>query len=188
MRQNRIVTLAQAREAFPSLGESAACAQKLKAAIFEGIKECDMKQIMETLVQKAKQGDLAATKTLLDFVSKSAPTPQISVGARLNVAGRPPINGHRSLPAIDEPSEAEASLEELRCLVCDILQGDKLGKTLNGILQLLNQREDQPEISLELLLPVIDGMVVRGELSQAEGLYKLCRRMRAPRQPNENCA
>jgi hypothetical protein len=175
MQQNRTITLAQAREAFPSLGESAACAQKLKAAIFEGVKESDMKAIMEGLVKKAKHGDLAATKTLLDFVSKSAPAPQLSLGARLNVAGRP-VNGHAQAIAEDDLDPPDTAAEDLRLIVTTILHGDRLGKTPEGIRMLINQREGQAEIDALTLEPILDGMVLHGELEQSEGRYKLGRK------------
>jgi hypothetical protein len=175
MRKNQIVTLSQARRALPSLGESAACAQKLKAAIFEGIRESDMKEIMERLVKKAKQGDLAATKTLLDFLSKSAPTPQLSVGARLNVAARSPFNGHTTEL---EELEVDHSFEELRRLICVILRGDRLGKTADGILRLINQREGLAQVSPEMIMPALDGMLVRRDIVLQDGLYKLTGPMR----------
>lgn len=151
-----MVTLGQARAAFPSLGESAACAQKLKAAIFDGIREADMTAVMENLVSKAKDGNLAATKVLLDFVSKSAPTPQLSVGARLNVAGQGPVNGH----AGDD--------DEVRESVAGELDGDKLGKTADGLIRRLRGRHDAAAVA-----GAIDAMLADGELVAELGAYRL---------------
>lgn len=109
MRKNNSLILNRVRESLPSFEESAQCASKLKAAVFDGVTATDMKTIMQGLVDKAKSGDLAATKVLLDFVSKSAPTPQLSIGARMNVAGQPALNGDARQVNGDRGLQAKAA-------------------------------------------------------------------------------
>lgn len=118
-----------------------------------------MTAIMEGLVAKARKGDLAATKVLLDFVSKSAPTPQMSIGARLNVAGHRPVNGHNG----DD--------DEVRDAVAGLLQGDRLGKTTDGITRLLGGRHSEAAVA-----GAIDAMLSDGELVAEDGRYCLAER------------
>lgn len=61
----------------PPLPFSAECAMKLRDAMFGGITEHDMADIMKTFVAKAKGGDEKAAKLVFDVVNQSAP--QVSV-------------------------------------------------------------------------------------------------------------
>lgn len=70
----KILTLSEVRAALPSAVETAKAVDRLRAAVFGSIKVEDIQEIMGVVVQKAKAGDLKATRLLLDQVNgKSAP-------------------------------------------------------------------------------------------------------------------
>lgn len=69
-RTNQSFKLADARERTPPAPPSAV--EKLRAAVFESISVDDVKDLMEGLVKRAKDGDMAATKVLLGYISAGA--------------------------------------------------------------------------------------------------------------------
>ena len=95
MRQNNSLKLDDVRRTLPTLDAAAACAQKLKEAMFGGITETDMADIMKNLVKKAKEGDLKATKVLFDTVVKAQPAPQ-----PVRFIYPPSANGNGAHPAL----------------------------------------------------------------------------------------
>lgn len=88
--KHSVARLQDVERGLPQLDESAACAQAMKAALFEGVKAADMTAIMAKVVEEAKAGDLKAVKLLMEFVSKTAPSQHVSVGVRVNQAGHAP--------------------------------------------------------------------------------------------------
>lgn len=54
--------------AVPSRGDMRAWVDDLRASCFDAVTPGDMKAIMEKVVERAKLGDLAATKLLLDYL------------------------------------------------------------------------------------------------------------------------
>jgi hypothetical protein len=68
--------LAEIRKSLPPIDMAAQCATRLKQAMFDGITEADMGEIMKGLVKKAKEGDAKATKVLFETVLKASAAPQ----------------------------------------------------------------------------------------------------------------
>ncbi len=97
---NNSLRLADVKRSLPSFEESAQCAERLRAAMFEGITEADMKEIVKAQVDKAKGGDSKAAKTVFDMVAHSGPRVAITsyIGVSKQAAG-PSI---RALPAAGE--------------------------------------------------------------------------------------
>jgi hypothetical protein len=98
MRENNSLKLSEVRAGLPDFSEAAKCAAKLKAAMFEGVSEHDVAEIMKTFVAKAKAGDAKAAKVVFDVIAQSSPKTTVSVGVRANRAGEG-ANGNGHYPA-----------------------------------------------------------------------------------------
>ena len=69
----------------PAANNLPAMADKLRQAMFDGIKESDIKDIVANLVEKAKKGDKTALKFIFDYML-AVPRPDTAV--QVNVNGR----------------------------------------------------------------------------------------------------
>jgi hypothetical protein len=125
----------------PSLDESAACAQKLKSAMFEGVGETDMRDIMAGIVKKAKGGDLGAAKLLMEFVRNSGIKPQVSIGIR-SAGPSEPTNGNGAVHLLPR-AEAQTAQSCARLL-------GKLGpQTAADLAELSGYSEEAIEFALK---------------------------------------
>ena len=75
---------------------------KMRAAVFDGIREGDVKEIIATLVRNAKAGDVSACRMIFDYVlgGKGQASPMVAVGINVQEspapmpAPMPALNGH----------------------------------------------------------------------------------------------
>lgn len=114
MRSNNSVKLDELRRSLPAFDEAAACAAELRAAMFGGVSEQDVTDIMKTFVAKAKAGDAAAAKLVLSVVAQSAPRATLSIGVRGTMADGGTGNGHGQRMLAGSPASArEEAAQEL---------------------------------------------------------------------------
>lgn len=123
--KHSVARLKDVAAGLPSIDESAACAQKLKAAMFDGITEKDKATIMGKLKDKALSGDLKATELLLKVIGQAAPTPTYSVGVRVNQDGRQP--GENGVAPARIVGHLPSGMHTLRSACARLLTGGPLG-------------------------------------------------------------
>lgn len=136
---------------------------KLRQALFDAVKEADVKEIAEGLVKRAKEGDMAATRLLLTYVAGGA-QPTIKINKAMVVNG----NGH----ARGRPPKALAAVNH--ALIRKLLQGDRLGKTMMGLFTIAQR--DLPRLNQAAFFRSIDSMLRRGELTRDDDRILLAAR------------
>ena len=77
----------------PSVGD---WMQKLRAAMFDAVKEAEIKEICEGLVKRAKEGDAQATRMLFEYVLGGSRGPQVVT--QNNYTIRAPKKRTKALP------------------------------------------------------------------------------------------
>lgn len=74
--------LADARNIAPPVEVLSERAQALRQAVTESVTTDDVAEMMKAIVTKAKGGDLAAAKFVLDYLTGGAPKVQLNIGVR----------------------------------------------------------------------------------------------------------
>lgn len=125
--------LAEAEKLAPAPDGVGTWAAKLRAATEAAVTEADLTEMVRAISEKAKKGDLAAAKWLVDFLTpKPPPAPKVLV-KRVVVGrkGRRPREGRVVAGGDDDPAEDATSAEriarEQRLAVGEVLA--KLGPT-----------------------------------------------------------
>lgn len=99
--------------------EPGAWMEKMRDALFDGVTEADMTAIMKKQVEKAKSGDAAATKLIMDLVVAKSPTKQV-------------LNVYEAPQASDPTDAPQGSIRKVRRLADRAARGESLFHPADG--------------------------------------------------------
>lgn len=103
--------------------EPGAWREKMRDALFDGISEADMTAIMKKQVEKAKAGDAAAAKFVVELVAAKPPAPS----KQTLIINEAP----RAEP--QEPTRARAgSVDKIKALAARAARGESLHHAADG--------------------------------------------------------
>lgn len=111
-RSYHLPRLSEMQSLTPAPNGVGAWAEKLREAAYDAVKEADVQELIKSLMEKAKAGDLKAAKFVMDFLTGGAPKVQMQtviVHKRTKTTQRqapPPAKGERHSPDLDELMEA----------------------------------------------------------------------------------
>jgi hypothetical protein len=102
------LTLREAESRTPAPAGVGAWAEQLREAAYDAVKDQDVKDLIETYMAKAKAGDLAAAKFVLNFLTGGAPKVQVQ---KVLVVKRSKST-NRQAPATPRREPTDAELDE----------------------------------------------------------------------------